>query len=99
MARRIPERKRDESISLEEIEEAVNSAELRERGWPQRVCLSFTYAGRGRECLVSNRRAHQVSPYGHKAQLLASIVLKHILEFPHGNIPERLKLRVLLGNE
>lgn len=99
MARRIPEPVRDSSISIEEIEEAVLSAELQAKGYPQRVWLIFTYAGRARECMVKDRRAYSVSPYGHKAQLMAGIVLRHILEYPHGNIPDRLKLRVLLGNE
>lgn len=101
MARRIPEPVRDENISLEEIEEAVLSAELKEKwsGGKQYVCLIFMYAGRARECRVAKRLAWQVSPYGHKAQVMAGVVLKHVLEYPNGNIPDRLKLRVLLGNE
>lgn len=100
MARRIPEPVRDENISLEEIEEAVNSAEVKEKwnGGTQYVCLIFTYAGRARECRVKDRRAYAVSPYGYKAQLMAGVVLRHLLEYPQGNIPDRLKLRVLLGN-
>jgi len=92
-----PTRKRDESISDQEIVDAINSVTVREES--DRVFIFFVYAGLERRILVKNRKLMYVQPHGHKAYIVARTVLTHVLSFPQDYLPQEVILRVLIGND
>lgn len=99
MAKVYPKSNPDDELTLDEIADAIESAQVVERYTNKGVYLIFVYAGVARQCRIMNRDLEYVTPYGRRAERVAYEVLYHILRNPNDYLSKDLLLRVVLGND
>jgi hypothetical protein len=99
MAKVYPKKNPDNELKLEEIADAIASAQVFERYITNDVYLVFVYAGTARQCRIKNREIEDMNPHGYRAMRVAEEVLAHVLRNPNDYLPRDLMLRVLIGND